>query len=125
MAQNAPNSGLGAKWERGVLVRVWSMLPRKVLSHPNLEKAFEWSGVSRDGLSRVARDVLVLLLSSRDYTASIDSVRAHLGEPGPITHHEQMLLQRQLVTVTGRGRKLTDLGVTRAVEEARRLSQSA
>ena len=94
-------------------------------THPNLDKAFEWSGVSRDGLSQVARDVLVLLLSSRDYTASIDSVRAHLGEPGPIKQHERMLLQRQLVTVTGRGRKLTDLGVTRAIEKARRLSQSA
>jgi len=94
-------------------------------THPNLEKAFEWSGVSRDGLSQVARDVLVLLLSSKDYTASIDSVRAHLSEPGPIKHHEQMLLQRQLVTITGRGRKLTDLGVTRAIEEARRLARTA
>ena len=45
--------------------------------------------------------------------------------PGPIKQHERMLLQRQLVTVTGRGRKLTDLGVTRAIEKARRLSQSA
>src|SRR5262249_22065450 len=71
-------------------------------SHPNLEKAFTWSGVSADGLSQTARDMLLILYGARDYTSSIDSLRAQLGEPGPLHHHEQALLQRALLTVTGR-----------------------
>lgn len=88
-------------------------------SHPNLAKAFEWAGVSADGLSQVARDILVLLLLANDHTMSLDSVRAKLGEPGPIAHHEQQLLRRHFVDVTPRGRKLTDAGITRAHQEAR------
>jgi Holliday junction DNA helicase RuvB len=87
-------------------------------THPNLVKAFKWSGVSADGLSQIARDILLLLLGSREHTSSIDSLRAQLGEPGPLHHHEQTLMQRALVTVTGRGRRLSDAGVVRAREEA-------
>jgi Holliday junction DNA helicase RuvB len=94
-------------------------------THPNLEKAFKWSGVSADGLSEIARDMLLLLLAAKDNTASIDSLRAQLGEPGPLHHHEQVLMQRAFLTVTGRGRKLTDLGLARAHEEAVTRSSAA
>jgi Holliday junction DNA helicase RuvB len=86
-------------------------------THPNLVKAFEWSGVSADGLSQIARDMLLLLYGAKDYTSSIDSLRAQLGEPGPLGHHEQALMQRAYLTVTGRGRKLTDEGLARARQE--------
>ena len=83
---------------------------------PDLEKAFEWAGFTRDGLSTVAVDMLLVLLGAPDYTASIDSIQAQLGEPGPLRHHEQALLRRGYVTITGRGRALTDEGKERAVE---------
>lgn len=86
-------------------------------THPNLAKAFEWAGVSYDGLSTTARDMLLVLFMSPEFTASIDSIKAQLGEPGPIKYHEQALLQRGMLTITGRGRKLTDAGLARAQEE--------
>lgn len=86
---------------------------------PELAKAFEWAGLSPDGLTAVAQDILLVLLTAKDHTASIESLQAQLGEPGPLKHDEQDLLQRGFLTVTGRGRKLTDEGVVRAVELVR------
>lgn len=82
----------------------------------DLDKAFEWAGVSYDGLSTVAQEMLLTLLVAPDHTASIDSIQAQLSEPGPLRHHEQVLLQRGYVTITGRGRCLTDEGVARAIQ---------
>lgn len=86
-------------------------------THPNLDKALDWAGVSHDGLSQVARDILLLLVAAHDNTASQESLRAQLGEPGPIAAHEQSLLRRGYVTVTGRGRRLTEAGLDRASDE--------
>lgn len=82
----------------------------------DLAKAFEWAGLSHDGIDTVAQEMLLVLLASAGHTASIESIRAQLGEPGPLRHHEQTLLQRGYLTVTPQGRRLTDDGVTRAVE---------
>jgi len=91
-------------------------------SHPNLAKAFKYAGVSGDGLSQIARDILLVLLTNPDYTGSIDFIGAALGEPGPLKHHEQQLLQRGMLTITGRGRALTKGGVERGrAEFARRM----
>lgn len=87
-------------------------------TYPNLDTAMEWAGVSADGLTKISREILLLLKGATAYTASLDSIKATLGEPGPIQHHEQQLLRRGLIEVTGRGRKLTDAGVSRAREEA-------
>jgi Holliday junction resolvasome RuvABC ATP-dependent DNA helicase subunit len=89
-------------------------------SHPNLEKAFRWAGVSEDGLSTVARDILILLYVAEDHTEALATLASRLNEPGPIDLHEQQLLQRGLITITGRGRKLTDAGVEYARKEALR-----
>jgi Holliday junction resolvasome RuvABC ATP-dependent DNA helicase subunit len=83
----------------------------------HLERAFEYAGVSEDGLTQIARDMLLVLLTNPDYTASIEYINATLGEPGPLKHHEKQLLQRGLVTITGRGRSLTTSGLTRAKAE--------
>lgn len=80
----------------------------------DLATAFEWAGLSADGLGQVAQDMLLVLLGSSDFTASIDTIGAQLGEPGPLKHYEQSLLQHGLVEITGRGRKLTEDGVRRA-----------
>lgn len=81
----------------------------------DMAKAFRWAGFEPDGLGVVAVDMLLVLLGSPECTASIDSIQAQLGEPGPLRHHEQTLLQRALITITGRGRQLTDEGRERAV----------
>lgn len=88
-------------------------------SHPNLEKAFRFAGVAEDGLSSKSQDILILLLGAPGYTMGLDTLRGTLGEPGPITLHEQQLLRHGLVTVAGRGRKLTDRGIERARQAAR------
>ena len=92
-------------------------------TYPNLETAFEWAGVSEDGLTTLAREFLIILLTAKNNTASIESIKAQLGEPGPLKHEEQVLLKRSLITITGRGRQLTDPGRSRALEELTRLRE--
>jgi len=103
---------------RKILGRVRDLGHAYPETHPNLEKAFKWSGMSADGLTQIARDILLLLYGATDHTSSVDFLRKQLGEPGPIDHQEQELFQRALLTITGRGRKLTDAGLVRAREEA-------
>lgn len=81
----------------------------------SLALAFEWAGVTADGLTRECQDILLTLVSSEAFTASLETLQASLGEPGSLKHAEQMLIQKGLMTVTGRGRRLTDTGVERAV----------
>lgn len=96
-------------------------------THPNLDRAFDYAGVSPDGLSLVARDILLVLASAREVTASVEYIQAQLGEPGPLKHHEKQLLQRGLMTIrSGRGRILTEDGARRAWEEAQhRMKENA
>lgn len=99
---------------RQILVQVRDLQHFAPDTHPNLDQAFEWAGVSEDGLSLTSREILILLFMATDHTASIDSIKAHLGEPGPIRYHETALLRRGYLEVTSRGRKLTDAGILRA-----------
>jgi Holliday junction DNA helicase RuvB len=82
----------------------------------DLDKAFEWAGVSADGLSREALDIMVILLGSPSYTASLETIQGTLSEPGPLRHVEAVLLQRGYLTISGRGRTLTEDGIERAKE---------
>lgn len=85
----------------------------------DLEMAFRWAGFSADGLTKVAQEMLLVLSQQANYTCSIDSLGAMLNEAGPLRHHEQMLLQRGFITITGRGRQLTDSGLARVRQLAR------
>jgi Holliday junction DNA helicase RuvB len=80
----------------------------------NLDKALRWAGLTRDGLSRDQQAYMICLLSSPDMTAGEKTLQAVLGEPGPMKHIENPLMQRSFVVTTGRGRTLTDSGVERA-----------
>jgi Holliday junction DNA helicase RuvB len=84
----------------------------------SLNKAFEWAGVTADGLTHEAIDILMVLFNSRAYTASRETIQATLGEPGTLAHSEQMLLQRGYIEIGGRGRTLTPEGIARAEEIA-------
>jgi len=79
-----------------------------------LGKAILWSGLSEDGLSKIAREILVVLLASKEHTASKETIAQMLGEPGPLAHHEKQLLQRGLIVIRGQGRTLTSEGEQRA-----------
>jgi len=79
-------------------------------------KALLWAGLTRDGLTRTAQDMLLVLLDSPDCTASLETIQAALGEPGPLRHPEQSLIQKGYVTITSRGRKLTEAGISRSVQ---------
>jgi len=110
---------------RQILTGVRDLQFARPETHPNLEKAFEWAGVSEDGLTTLAREFLIILLTAKDNTASIESIKAQLGEPGPLKHEEQTLLKRSLITITGRGRQLTEGGRTRALSELIHLREKA
>jgi Holliday junction resolvasome RuvABC ATP-dependent DNA helicase subunit len=79
----------------------------------DIDKALQWAGFTRDGLSQLALEMLLVLSQQTNRTASIDTLQAILNEPGPLRHEEQTLLQRGYVTISGRGRQLTDSGLTR------------
>jgi holliday junction DNA helicase RuvB len=80
----------------------------------DLNKAFEWAGLTYDGLTSECQEILLVLLGSAGHTASLETIQAALGEPGPLRYHEQSLIQKGYLVVTGRGRLLTDEGVDRA-----------
>ena len=80
------------------------------------QTTLKWAGLTKDGLTRLAQDVMLVLLDSNDYTASLETIQAALGEPGPLRHTEQALIQKGYLTITSRGRKLTERGLGRALE---------
>jgi Holliday junction DNA helicase RuvB len=101
---------------RKVLFKIRDLYQVRPEGHPNLDKALTYAGVTADGLTNTARDILIVLASKPDHTCSIESLGHELGEPGPLAHHERTLLRRGYVEVTGRGRHLTRSGLARAME---------
>jgi holliday junction DNA helicase RuvB len=75
--------------------------------------AYEWAGLTEDGLTREAMEIMQVLYFTGSRTMSIEGIQATLSEPGPLRHHEQLLLQRGYVVVTARGRMLTEEGAAR------------
>jgi Holliday junction resolvasome RuvABC ATP-dependent DNA helicase subunit len=80
----------------------------------DVELALEWAGVTADGLPRVAQDYLLTLLVSDKDSLGEKVIASAMGEPGPLRHTEQLLIQKGLVTITTSGRSLTPAGVERA-----------
>jgi Holliday junction DNA helicase RuvB len=83
----------------------------------DLRLSFEWAGLTEDGLTREALEIMQVLYIEPKRTMSIESIQATLNEPGPLRHHEQILIQRGYVLVTGRGRMLTEAGAARVEEQ--------
>lgn len=102
---------------RNILAHIRDLRAVAPDSHPNLDKALEYAGVSADGLSLNARNFMAVLSVEKNRTASIETIRARLGEPGPLRHEEQVLLQRRYIEISGQGRRLTDAGERRIREE--------
>lgn len=75
---------------------------------------FTWSGVSTDGLDRLAQDYLQALLVQFGGKAGEKSIAAALGEPTPPRHTEKILSRKGFIQITAAGRVLTPEGVERA-----------
>lgn len=71
-------------------------------------------GVTRDGLDALAQDYLLALLGATNYTASVNTVRAIISEPGPLDLVEKSLISRGFMEIQSKGRKLSRDGVRRA-----------
>jgi len=81
--------------------------------------ALTWSGLTRDGLDRLAQQYLVGLLSYGGVTGA--STLKALLQTEHIQHTEDDLVQRGYVQVTPKGRALTDFGQERAESLAEEL----
>lgn len=106
---------------RAILTGLRDVVVAKGADHAtdeDLDIVLRWLGLTRDGLSRNAQDMLLLLLHSHNFTASMETVRQALHEPGPLRHIEQQLVQKGYVVITGRGRALTEAGIDRASQLA-------
>lgn len=79
----------------------------------DLEKALDWVGVTPDGLTRLAQDYLITLLTMFEGMAGEKSIGSALNQPGPLRHTEQLLVQGGFITITANGRQLTEDGVIR------------
>lgn len=83
--------------------------------HFDLARALDWVGVTRDGLTRLALDYLITLLSMFEGKGDEKSIASALNEPGSLRHTEQLLVQAGYITITPSGREMTKDGVTRTV----------
>lgn len=104
---------------RKILTKVRDLQYARPHSHPNLEQALTYAGVTADGLTVLARNILILLATKRNLSASAETLAGELGEPGSLRQHENALFRRGLIEITGQGRRLTDAGLRRAHEAFR------
>lgn len=79
----------------------------------DLSQALDWVGVTNDGLTRLCQDYLIVLLTMFAGQAGEKSIASTMGEPGPLRHTEQLLLQKGYITITPSGRSMTEAGVER------------
>lgn len=80
----------------------------------DIKTPMQWHGRTYDGLDQTQADYLISLISHQG-TCSMGTLKALLGE-SILTETESELINRGLVTVTGQGRTLTHLGLERARE---------
>lgn len=75
----------------------------------------EDAGTTSDGLSSVAQRFLICLHADfRGEPAGIQSIKERMREPGGLEYVERVLLDKGLISFTGRGRILTSIGLKRA-----------
>lgn len=84
-----------------------------VSSTYDLQQALDWVGVTSDGLTTKCQDYLMVLLCTFEGIAGEKSIGSAMGEPGPLRHTEQLLVQKGYITITPQGRSMTEAGVER------------
>lgn len=83
--------------------------------HYDLTKALSWAGVTSDGLTRLAQDYMIVLLTTFEGKAGEATIAKSLGEPTAPRHTERLLLQKGYISVKPGGRELTKTGIDRTV----------
>lgn len=78
----------------------------------NWERVFQWSGVTEDGLSTIAVNMLLVIAVADRAVASITTIQKALKERN-LDRHEAQLIDRGLIEISGQGRRLTSLGAER------------
>jgi Holliday junction resolvasome RuvABC ATP-dependent DNA helicase subunit len=80
-----------------------------------MEDMYAWSGLTPDGLDRLAQQYLLTLYTQPNFRGGEKSIAQALGEPTPPRHTEKLLIQKGYVRIVAQGRELTAEGVDRAV----------
>lgn len=84
----------------------------------DLSLALHWTGLTEDGLTRLAQDYMTTLFAA-DGRAGIKSIAEQLGQLVPaLNETERLLLSRGYVERTSQGRRLTADGIRRAKQLA-------
>lgn len=82
-------------------------------SHNVAPRLLEQAGYGRSGLPAAAEDVLMFLHSSPSFTAGAATLRSTIGQE--CSSAEKLLIQKGLMSVSGKGRQLTATGVDAAM----------
>jgi Holliday junction DNA helicase RuvB len=99
---------------RKILYQIRDLAHARPETHPNLPAALKYAGRSEDGLTTLARNMLIVLAAKQKHTCSAETLAGELGEPGSLRSHEQALQRRGFLEISGQGRTLTREGLRRA-----------
>jgi len=78
-----------------------------------MEDMYRWSGLTRDGLDRLAQNYLLTLYTAPNMRSGEKAIAQALGEPTPPRHTEKMLIQKGMIRLVSSGRELTAEGAER------------
>lgn len=81
-----------------------------------MDDMFKWSGLTTDGLDRLAQNYLLNLYTAPNMKAGEKTIAQALGEPTPPRHTEKLLIQKGFIRVVSSGRELTPEGAERVRE---------
>jgi Holliday junction DNA helicase RuvB len=80
----------------------------------DISEAVAWRGLTSDGLTNTALKYLAVLLDSPGTRAGKDAIAERLHEDNGLADVERLLIDKELISPTGRGRQLTSAGIRRA-----------
>lgn len=82
----------------------------------DIAEALTFSGLTSDGLNSTALRYLTVLLDSPDARAGKDMIAERLHEENGLVDIERLLIGKDMIAMTGRGRQLTAAGIQRALQ---------
>jgi Holliday junction resolvasome RuvABC ATP-dependent DNA helicase subunit len=80
----------------------------------DIGEALTWVGLTSDGLTTTALKYLAVLLDSPGTRAGKDAIADRLHEENGLVDVERLLIEKDMIALTGRGRQLTSAGIKRA-----------
>lgn len=105
-----------------------SVLAGEANAHSNgsydFRAMYRWSGITCDGLDRLAQRYLIELFLTEGFIAGEKTIAQALGEPTPPKHTEKLLIQKGYIRIVPKGRELTAEGIDRATELAEEIQEN-